>query len=140
MQAKILVLDDDLNILSAFENFFRQEHLAMIAATTPEDALQALQKQAIDVLITDVRLNWKSGVTFFLNAKASYPHLPVIVITGYLESISEQELRAMGVDHFLLKPIDLEKLRSAVHDCLRKRKPPTNSKSTLPRFHREGDL
>jgi DNA-binding NtrC family response regulator len=140
VQAKILVLDDDLNILSAFEKFFRQEHLAMIAATSPEDAMQALQKHAIDVLITDVRLNWKSGVTFFLNAKALYPHLPVIVITGYHESVSEEELRSMGVDHFLLKPLDLEKLRSAVNDCLRKRKPPTNSKSSQPRFHREGDL
>jgi len=140
VQSKILVLDDDLNILSAFEKFFDQERLTMIATTTPEDAMKALQKQVIDVLITDVRLNWKSGVTFFLNAKAAYPQLPVIVITGYHESISEQELQAMGVDHFLLKPLDLEKLRTAVHDCLRKRKPPTNSKSSQPRFHREGNV
>lgn len=140
MHAKILVLDDDVNILSAFENFFRQEHFTMIAATTPEEAAQALQKQPIGLLITDVRLKWQSGVTFFLNAKALYPRLPVIVITGYHESISEQELRAMGVDHFLLKPLDLERLRSAVHDCLGKRNPPTSSKSSQPRFHKEGDL
>ena len=140
MQAKILVLDDDVNILSAFENFFRQERLNMVAATTTEDAMQALRKQSIDLLITDVRLNWQSGVTFFLKAKASYPHLPVIVITGYHESISEQELRAMGVDHFLLKPLDLDKLRSAVHDCLGKRNPPTNTKPSQPRFHKEGEL
>jgi two-component system, NtrC family, response regulator HydG len=140
MQAKILVLDDDVNILSAFEKFFRQEHLTMVAAASTEAAMQALQKQSIDLLITDVRLNWESGVTFFLKAKASYPQLPVIVITGYHESISEQELRAMGVDHFLLKPLDLEKLRSAVHDCLGKRTPPSNAKPSQPRFHKEGEL
>lgn len=140
MQHKILVLDDDVNILSAFENFFRQEHFTMIAAVTPEEAMQALQTQSVDLLITDVRLNWQSGVTFFLNAKASHPYLPVIVITGYHESVSEQELRAMGVDHFLLKPLDLEKLRSAIYDCLGKRKPPSNSKPSQPRFHKEGEL
>lgn len=140
MHARILVLDDDVNILSAFEKFFRQEHLTMAAAATTEDAMQALQKQPIDLLITDIRLNRQSGVTFFLKAKASYPHLSVIVITGYHESISEKELRALGADHFLLKPLDLEKLRYAVHDCLEKRIPPTNSKPPQPRFHKEGEL
>lgn len=140
MQAKILVLDDDVNILSAFENFFRQEHCTMIAATTPEDAMRSLQEQPIDLLITDVRLKWRSGVTFFLNAKATFPQLPVIVITGYHESISEQELKGMGADYFLLKPLDLEKLRSAVHHCLQKQKPPSTSRLSHPRFRREEDL
>jgi DNA-binding NtrC family response regulator len=139
VQAKILVLDDDVNILSAFENFFRQERCTMIAATTPEDAMRSLQEQPIDLLITDVRLKWRSGVTFFLNAKATFPHLPVIVITGYQESISEQELKDMGADYFLLKPLDLEKLRSAVHHCLQKHKPPSTSRQSHPRFHREED-
>jgi two-component system response regulator HydG len=140
VHAKILVLDDDVNILAAFEKFFRQEHSSMIAATTPGEALRALEEQSIDLLITDVRLNSQSGVTFFLKAKALYPQLPVIVITGYHESVSEQDLHAMGVNYLLLKPLDLEKLRAAVHHCLGMRTSRSKSKPSQPRFQKEGDL
>jgi DNA-binding NtrC family response regulator len=137
--ANVLVLDDDANILSAFEKFFQQEHCTMIGATTPAEAKRALEEHSVELLITDVRLQWRSGVTFFLEAKEMYPDLCIIVITGYSESISEQEVLALGADYFFLKPLDLAQLRTAVHHCLQRRGKPSTPRSPHPRYHRESD-
>lgn len=93
----------------------------MVATSTAEEALNRVNDQHFDLLITDVRLKSTSGVTFFLNAKIANPYLPVIVITGYPESIDESTLKSIGADFLLLKPLELEKLRLAVRACLQKR-------------------
>ena len=117
-QPRVLVLDDDSNILSAFSDFLKKEQCIMIAASSSEEALRKLEERRIDLLITDIRLSAQSGVTFFLNAKALYPSLPTIIMTGYPEFVNEQEILSLGADCFLLKPLDLEKLRKAVRLCL----------------------
>jgi DNA-binding response OmpR family regulator len=115
------VLDDDANILAAFEDFFEKERCTMVAASTAEQALTLIEHEHFDLLITDIRLKSNSGVTLFLNARIVNPHLPIIVITGYPESIDEATLKAIGADFLLLKPLELDKLRRAVRVCLQKR-------------------
>ena len=115
---KVLVVDDDMNILAAFEDFLRREHCYMISATTAEEAFQKLQDHRVDLLVTDVRLRLQSGVTFLLHVKSSLPRIPVIVITGYPDLVTEQDARAYGADYFFLKPLEIDKLRYAVRKCL----------------------
>lgn len=91
----------------------------MVSASTTEEAMLHLQEQRIDLLITDIRLMAKSGVTLFLNAKIRRPDLRVIVITGYPDMIDEKEVQSFGADYFFLKPLELDKLRDAVRTCLR---------------------
>lgn len=117
----MLVLDDDANILAAFRDFFEKERCDMVATSTAEEAMRLLEKDRFDLLITDIRLKTNSGVTLFLNAKILDPHLPVIVITGYPESVDESMLKSIGADYFLLKPLELDKLRVAVRASLQKR-------------------
>ena len=115
---KVLVVDDDLNILAAFEDFLRRERCAMLSATSPADALKILRDHRVDLLVTDVRLELQSGITFLLRVKESLPKIPVIVITGYPDLVTEQDARAYGADYFFLKPLEIDKLRDAVRKCL----------------------
>lgn len=117
-QPKVMVVDDDENILSAFKDFLRGEGCHMIAASNAEEAMRKIEQQHLDLLITDIRLRNQSGITFFMRAKAIRPNLPVIVITGYPDLISEQDVCAYGADFFFLKPLELHKLREAVRKCL----------------------
>ena len=108
----------------------------MVATSTAEEAMKLIENQHFDLLITDIRLKSNSGVTLFLNARIIRPHLPIIVITGYPESIDESTLKSIGADFLLLKPLELDKLRNAVRACLeRKNFDTTNrsSNSTKPR-------
>jgi DNA-binding NtrC family response regulator len=118
LQPKVLVVDDEENILSAFKNFLKKEHCEMLAATSAEQAMSVLAHNRLNLLITDIRLEGTSGVTFFMEAKRIYPKLPVIVITGYPDLITEEAIKEYGADFFLLKPLDLDKLRHAMRRCL----------------------
>lgn len=117
-QRKVLVVDDDENILSAFRDFLRIENCSAVTASSAEEALKEMEQQTIDLVITDVRLKSKSGVTFFMQLKSHRRELPVIVITGYPSLIGEEEVKALGADYFFLKPLELGKLREAVRKCL----------------------
>ena len=115
---RILVVDDDANILSAFRDYLRMKNCRMVGVSDAELALNAILRRGFDLIITDIRLNFQSGVTFLLRAKATRPDLPVIVITGYPDIASNDELRMYGASHILLKPLELDQLNKAVDSCL----------------------
>ena len=117
-QLTALVVDDDKNIIAAFEQFFKKEQCDLITSTNVEDALKILKDQRVDLLITDIKLRRRSGVTLFTEVRTSRPDLPVIVITGYPDLVSESKIKLLGADYFFLKPLDLEELRTAVRKCL----------------------
>ena len=117
-QPKVLIVDDDVNILSAFEGFLKAEHCTMIACTNADDALQTLGAQRVQLVISDVRLKNKSGVTLLIRIRQLYPTLPVIVITGHPYLITERDIRLCGASYYFLKPFELDKLRDAVRKCL----------------------
>jgi DNA-binding NtrC family response regulator len=114
----ILVVDDDVNILSAFSDFLKQERCTMIAATNADDALKHLAAHHIDLVITDVRLKYQSGVTLCIRIKQLQPELPVIVITGHPNLLTEKDVKIYGADFYFLKPLELDLLRDAVRKCL----------------------
>lgn len=117
-QPTALVVEDDKNIIAAFEQFFKKEQCNLITSTNVEDALGILNDQRVDLLITDIKLRRRSGVTLFTEVRTSRPDLPVIVITGYPDLVSESKIKLLGADYFFLKPLDLEELRTAVRKCL----------------------
>ena len=117
-QPKVLVVDDDENILSAFRDFLKTEGCTMLAAKSTEEAAKQIEQSRVNLLITDIRLKGQSGVTFFMRMKGIQPDLPVIVITGFPDLITEEDLKAYGASYFFLKQLDLNKLREAVRKCL----------------------
>lgn len=114
----VLVVDDDENILSAFEEFLRRERCNVFTALDPDAATWILESKPIDLLITDLRLKSQSGIVFFLLAKMKRPSLPVIAVTGYPETAEGRDVLNLGASYYFLKPLDLAKIREAVRECL----------------------
>lgn len=121
-QPTALVVDDDKNIIAAFQQFFKKEQCTLVTASNVEDALKILEHRHIDLLITDIKLRRRSGVTLFTEVRTSMPELPVIVITGYPDLVSESKIRLLGANYFFMKPLDLEELRAAVRNCLQNKR------------------
>ena len=118
-QPNVLIVDDDVNIISAFEGFLKKEHCSMLASSIVEDALRTLETLRVDLVISDILLSQQSGVTLLIRIKRLYPRLPVIVITGHPSLITKEDVRFYGADYYFLKPLELDALRSAVRNCLR---------------------
>lgn len=115
---KVLVVDDDRNIFEVLRNFLRREGCDVVWASTPEVALGRIHENDIDLLISDIRPEHQSGRGLLAQLKSIKSDLPVILITGYPEAISEKDVKALGADHFFQKPLDLLQMRRAVRSCL----------------------
>jgi DNA-binding response OmpR family regulator len=116
---RALVLDDDENILSAFQDFFRREHCAMLSSSDPEEAFRTLAGTAVNLVIADLRVEREQGLALCRRIRVVRPHVPLIIITGYPNLVSEEDARSAGADFYFLKPLELDALRLAVRKCLR---------------------
>lgn len=114
----IVVVDDDESIMSAFRNFLVREGVQMVSSPNTTAAMGLLEQRQVNLLIIDIGIPIDSGLEFIRNAKMAHPSLPIIAITGYTESITEEVARSSGAAFFFAKPLDLDRLRAAVRRSL----------------------
>ena len=97
------------------------------AVPSAEDALDALDGRAVDVLLTDQRLPGMDGVQLITRIRATHPALAIIVMTAYPVE-SALEARSRGADDYLpklfLKLFEVPDLLSALHRALDQQKSP----------------
>jgi DNA-binding NtrC family response regulator len=112
----VLVVDDDFKILEAFRMLMESENCNMIAASDVSEALTKVEGKHINLIITDFMLKTKSSVELFALIKKTHPNVPVVVMTGYPELISERDVHMFGGHYFLTKPLELGKLRRVIRN------------------------
>ena len=109
----ILVIEDDLDILSVIIK--NLEHLGyhVITATDGMEGLKRLESDVYDLVVTDIVMPYVSGVGVVTAIKEKSPHIPVIAITGYGK---EPEMAAMEkeVDLVLAKPFKMSVLNDHI--------------------------
>jgi len=115
---KILVVDKDENILSAFSDYMSKKNYLMIGVNNVRTGLKEIREQNFHLLITDVRVNSEFSTGFISQAKLVRNNLPIIAITSYPDKITEPELKAYGADYLFIKPLELSKLDQAISQCL----------------------
>ena len=116
--ANILIVDDERNIRSGLQIAFEDEGYDTFEAADGQEAWKIINKNTIDLVITDLRMPVMSGYELLKKINAAYPTLPVIVLTGH-GSIEDavQAMRDGAVD-FFTKPVDLDHLILTVSKAL----------------------
>jgi DNA-binding NtrC family response regulator len=117
-QDRILVVDDDASIRALLQTILRAEGYDVVCAASAEAALELLERETFDLLISDLRLPGVDGVTLVKRAKALNAAMPSLVMTAY--GTVETAVAAMkeGAHDYLLKPIQNDELRHAIKQCL----------------------
>ena len=115
---KILVVDKDENILSAFGNYLRKKNYSMTGVDNIAAGLKKIRQQGYNLLITDVRENSEFSKDFIARAKEEQNSLRIIAITSYPDRIKEPELKSYGADYLFVKPLELSMLNEAIEICL----------------------
>ena len=85
---RILSVDDDPQILQAFEAAIRQKGYEILTTTDPNAVGKILSENDIDLIMLDVRMPQKSGIDVFRELKKTTPKLKVLFITAYPKSFS----------------------------------------------------
>lgn len=118
MSARILVVDDQADVV-----FFCQrvlEHLGyqVSAANSGHEALECLRREHHDVLVTDVMMPGMMGTELMVRAREMQPHLATIVITGFSDIETAIKCLRAGAQDFVTKPFSIDDLRAAVEHAL----------------------
>ena len=110
----ILVVDDEPVIVESARKILSAEGYVVRTANTAESALSMLRDEAPDIALVDLKLPELSGMDLLGIVKKEFPHMGVIVMTGY--TTEENALAAMqnGAVAFLPKPFSFEELLSAI--------------------------
>jgi len=123
----ILIVDDDLNVLEVLGARLSSSGFAILKAESAEEALQYLNNQPVDLMISDIKMPHKDGLTLFKEAKELYPELPVIFLTAHGTIPSAVSAVKSGANDYLEKPFDGRELIQKVTRMLseiRPEKPP----------------
>lgn len=116
---KILVVDDEQDVKTLFEQRFRKEiksgQVDFVFAFSGEDALVQLNKwehEAI-LILSDINMPGMSGLQLLENVKKKYMKPPPIVmmITAYGDAENHRIAEELGADDFLTKPVDFTALK-----------------------------
>ena len=106
----LLIADDEKNIRSGLDLAFTDEGYTVITAADGKEAWDKLQKNYVDLVITDLRMPGMDGYELLKRISSSYPTLPVIVLTGHGTIETAVETMRDGAVDFFTKPVDIDKL------------------------------
>jgi DNA-binding NtrC family response regulator len=119
-QLKILVVDDDPAILEIVTAYLANEGFDVMAATNGSAALTLAKRINPDVVITDIRMPEKDGLTLTAELKSYNSHIDVIVMTAFSDKESILQALRLNVYDYLIKPFDLLELRSRINHLAEK--------------------
>ena len=123
--AKILLIDDDEQVLKVMTSFLEREHHEISTAVDGKQGLMLLKNQPFDLVITDVIMPEQDGfeVLLWLKLNEQSHHPKTIAISGGSAHLDQYELlsvcKVMSADKVLPKPVDFETLTHAVREVLK---------------------
>ena len=115
---RILIVDDDRIILDSLSEFLRIEGYQASGACNFTGALQVLERDPYQLVITDVNMPDADGFELLRTIKHRYPDIVVIMITGYGTIESAVEAIKLGAYDYLTKPIIDDEIRLVVERAL----------------------
>ncbi len=118
----ILVVEDDDQARKNLEYILRKEGYEVVSANSGVRALQLLNKQEFDLILTDLKMQQVDGLEVLKEARAEYPHTEVIMITAYATVDSAVTAMQQGAYHYIPKPYKIDLVRKVVREALLKRK------------------
>lgn len=125
--AKILIVEDEPIIRTSLHRLLERNHYLPFDAASAEEAVTILEREAIDLIITDIRLPGESGLTILKR----YNHIPVLVITSYASVRGAVDAMKKGAIDYLAKPFDHQELLTSIKKILSRAK--TQKSSVQPK-------
>ena len=120
MKAKLLIVDDEADIVAMLARHFKMMDYQVITAPSATDALVIMAEQRIDILISDIQMPAMDGVALLREVSRQYPMVRVIMMTGYVTLENALACMRLHADTCIFKPLnDLGELDSAVAQAVK---------------------
>jgi two-component system response regulator FlrC len=113
-QARVLVVEDDAALREALCDTLEYGGYAALSACNGVEALRTLEKEAVDLVISDVQMDEMDGHTLLREVRSSRPQLPFVLVTAHGSVEKAIEAIRAGATDYLLKPFEAEVLLEMV--------------------------
>jgi len=124
-KVRILIVDDAGPVVVLCVNVLQALGYAVKGASRGETAVELLRKERFDLMVLDYKMPGMTGFDVYQQAKALYPDLAVVLVTGHGSPEVVTEANRLGFDSILLKPFTSDELRGTVEKVLADRKQDT---------------
>ncbi|BCQ41108.1 two-component system response regulator GlrR [Erwinia rhapontici] len=121
--ARLLLVDDDPSLLKLLGMRLSSEGFSVTTAESGPDALRVLNRDTLDLVISDLRMDEMDGMALFAEIQKLQPGMPVIILTAHGSIPDAVAATQQGVFSFLTKPVDRDALYKAIDDALVHRAP-----------------
>ncbi|NWN81969.1 MAG: response regulator [Halomonas sp.] len=118
--AKVLVVDDEPNIVLSLEFLMQQAGFEVVTAEDGESALSRVQEGAPDLVLLDISLPGISGFDVLerLRGDTTHARLPIIMLTAHGREVEREKGLALGADDYVTKPFSTQALVEKVKSLL----------------------
>jgi len=119
---QILLVDDEAAILTMEKKMLERLGYQVTSRTSGIEALEIFRDSSnkFDLVITDMAMPNMSGDKLSAKLTKIHPGIPVLLCTGFSETMSEEKAASLGIKSFLLKPIVMRKLSQKIREVLDK--------------------
>ncbi|WP_136810348.1 hybrid sensor histidine kinase/response regulator [Desulfosediminicola flagellatus] len=117
---RILVVDDEVQILEILKGLLGNLHYVVTTSSSPDEALSIFcnAPESFDLLITDMNMPNMNGAELIKSVRQICPEIPVILCTGFSEFMNTENTEALGLSRYLMKPVTLKQLNTAIRGLL----------------------
>lgn len=120
LMLKILVIEDDEALLSLYLVVLKKDGYQVFSARNGEEAWDIMEKEKIDLVITDVLMPVMDGYEFVRLLREQNPAIPVLMITAKDDFASKSLGFSLGTDDYMTKPVDVREMLLRVKALLRR--------------------
>jgi two-component system, NtrC family, response regulator AtoC len=117
-QHTILAVDDEPHMRRLLEISLRQAGYRALSAGNGREALELIQQQQIDLVVSDLHMPGMSGLQLLEAIRKQYERLPFIMVTAQGEIKTAVEAMKLGASDYILRPFELETLEIAIQKAL----------------------
>ncbi|MBQ7116844.1 MAG: response regulator transcription factor [Clostridia bacterium] len=119
---KILVVEDDQNLNRAICSYLNRKGYISTGCLRAAEAYECMDKDVFDLIITDIMMPGIDGYEFTHTIRSTDKEIPILFISARDDLYSKQKGFGMGIDDYMVKPINLEELILRVEALLRRAK------------------
>jgi CheY-like chemotaxis protein len=120
----VLIVDDEETLTWSMAKSLSKDKdkYEVIIANNGREALAQLERNKIDLVITDIRMPDINGLDLLVKIRKEYPHTKVIIMTAYGSSDVQKEANQRGSLYYVEKPFEISDIRKIIIDLIGKKK------------------
>lgn len=136
---KILVVEDDKDLNKTVCSFLNHSGYEAVGCLSANEAYDALYETMFDLIISDIMMPGTDGFEFARTVRTQNENIPILFMTARDDMASKQRGFRIGVDDYMVKPIDLDELFLRIGALLRRAKIAASRKLEIGSFVMDAD-